>query len=1850
MKINAAGKQIVSLWVTICMLVSSFNMVLAAENTEYPNAKLVFSGFTMRYGQNGKIQGLVDVALENIDATGVEFSMKYDANYLVPSNYTTNDPITSAASSSVLPIFNQNRDVFPIVTDEYGDERNYLNSYFGEITSDTINLDLNPDPEIPNSEYIYEKAFSYPEEKTLKCIKADGRNVLLGTLSFEIVNPMAVSKMDENQLKQILSVPNDGNIIYVGDDLIEHFTGTLTPEWKVTRTLLEAEPAVKERTVTAYGIYNDGTVNDLVRYLNRNMNTVIQKYSDGQQLLDRIVWDNNDPSNGFNVDQTYDVLGGLTYTVSQNYMDKTITVKVNVTRVTIKGFKYDNRIKTFIDPDRPSVWSDLLMPATVTPILEGIDDMYIPPSENPNQTDWNPNDVTENLKTGTAPLSEQYIHTVNQAVIAEPWLTIPDNFNWDIDAYRNVIESEYKPDADKITASVERETGILTINVGSVGGGQQIQPGTEFNIYLPNGMIIKSADNDFVQVTVNADGSATIKIEALMENVTNTAFTDAEREGIQSIINLGSKDFKLTAVKDSVESEQAPFVFDARENYYLGETGTNYVDKDYSEGRKSMFPVYTGQKLSNISTYIAFPDNSTIPVAYHGQTGIQPSELSVAKVESWEIEGDSAAAKLPSADGTTVTLVGKLAQYTYTDFGTVTNPDNVYLRIKVTVVDNPNPLPTPTAGPESTATPNPDATPSPTPNPDATPSPTPNPDATPSPTPDPDATPSPTPDPDATPSPTPDPDATPSPTPSPTPTATPNPNPTPNPDTGEAIKITTEVNGFDVLLNPNGKNMTFEYDKQKVGYLPADVQEQTYTIENIGLTQIDGLTVRISDITADVNSSATSYVLSEPLLVNMLSVGDTTTFAIRTKCGLPAGTYKARVSVGSNKSTELGGFDISFIVTENDVYRVTVDPDGADVLNIGYGYLMTSDGLRVRSNTYEENEQVDVYAVLIDTAYKFDEWTSDSGVTFANSKSMTTAFTMPANDVTVIPKFMESPQVWIRLTDLKDFNADSSQNPLRSNVLPYPITTFDEAVSDYRVIVDGDVEKNYIEFDLKSKLINDITTTVTTNGNICNTTQNGTAFTSDLFDLNEGLNIVTIKTEYTDPGDGQRYTQTYTLYILRKKAVDVKLGYGNSPFGLIESDTSFTDTKKAAAKAYFSQNHTYGKDNVPERAANTYQTMYYTDAWTAANYDENPYALFVYNNTVFVDPGFSDLKDSDGNAVDASTVVRTIKFDELVNSTSDVIADLDSSNIQQQTVTIPSGGTQCVIDLTAYRIRPGAYSIEYSFHDVDGSERKFSRPLIILAQKGDVTLDKTVTSADYDLIYQRIGNGYYKNILLSNEEWAKIYAYRIGDVTEDRNVNSIDANAIKNTVLTEYYEPLPTALNQTMPTYDASTAVWQPLATLPPDKATLTLDYLGTGTQPMNKAQTPDLVPENVGSTTGQDIVWVGVGIKKPQNLQYFLQGIYSMDFAVDYDPTIFVPCDEYGNEEGSAGFNLISTIKQHNIDSGVTTSDTRFWNNAELYEPSLQTKAELDLTGKYKTEFITMLSKDGTDLRMNNITQTDDTIYLMRIPFKLIKYPDSAYTGKAVTLRLTEHTFVMGSDDDGVNADGVSASASWEGLVDKTTEVNNLENHFDGVEIVDIFNTDGKFNITGKIKAWNPKQPIKAEIYKSTAAAGDPPEYTFLSSDKDAAGQFMYGELKPVGKKGECEWEFSLPVSNRFEYKMVITKLSHLTYPDISIEKSGVVNDIFAITDTITLIVGDINGDQIIKFPDRAELMRFLNRQKPWKLDLGRFEAADLNGDDTVSLFDLNLLQQNYGKAYSVAQPSPSPSGGSGTGGGSSS
>lgn len=1575
------------------------------------------------------------------------------------------------------------------------------------------------------------------------------------------------------------------------------------------------------------------------------------------------------------------------------------------------------------------------------------------------------------------------------AWLLEPWLTAPDRSTYPdfymIDAYRHVIENIHvlppkEDEEDKIDIEAEiiydendvsiDIPGTLEIRVNKLGD-EPIPENTKFNIYLPNGWVL-STDESYIDVSY-VDGRAIIHVNAMDNNIhadTDVYKTDEERRTIQSLINLGSdNEFKLSMVLSEepvVESPLYKFSFDKRVNRYLDDDvyfeyyvknghsliapsaetitivdnpGTvGYIEKSYSAGRAGLFRVYKGQPLNEISSYLEFPDDSTIPVMYHGKNGYQPAELNAAKVVkdeegiAWRILDHEELDHIPADWTGSITLVGLLEKYSYTNFSNVTNPQEIELHLVLAPMDPPEPYETP--DPNASPTPGPDSTP----DPDATP--TPDPDSTP----DPDATP--TPDPDVTP--TPDPDASPTPVP------------------GEAIEISTMVPpgdaaAYKVVMN----DKTFQYDTKNVGYNPS--QRQKFTIKNIGSVDIAGLTMRIADITP-VDTSFTfdegygaNFTDSIPLDITKLAPDKTLTkmyseqyneidVEFRPLMSLPVGTYMARVIVGSRAHDDLAHVDLWFRVVDKDtkLFRVTVDnykianDPTSGLSSIGVGYLSDENGT-VYSSTFAEGDNIPATAVVIDTVgYTFYHWwgwhTDDPSIDWdegiPSDNPLTFQMPTPGYDITIKPEFAEETDLYLRLSDLKDFTIldmahreNDRENDLRDT--PSHVVEYDETLHTYYVIVDYPDEDNYVKFGLKKwDHYTDMDYTVTLRysddptehdiklapeDDLPEDDGNAWMHKSKDFKLQEGYNYVTITTTYTDE-QGKTYTQTYKVIIHRRKAqVDVRWRPGNSPYGLIaaeymdEKNSSDSEIANAArdkeyeAKQMFSENHSFIAYNdgdgsytnkfTPLSAVNTYNTYYSIEAWrdygdySATNYDEVDEALFVYNKTVFVDPGFTAVYTDAGAPIDITTISRKISNLIVIKDGAEPLTvddyisfgDLTSlgGKLEQKTISIPADrdiddGSCEITELADLNVLPGVYYIEYQFIDETNTPATFKRPLIILPEKGDINVDGQINATDADILYQRLKDraadgeeykSFYTEIIEGKDAWKRLLSYRVGDTNEDRNVNSIDANSAKFDVkVTRYYEALPTAKIES--DGDAKT-VWPGMVKeanrdkftepegfdIPEDKPTLVLDYLGSGSIPeKKKAITSPTIREGQ-----QTLVWFGVGIKEPEKLAYLVEnGLYSFDIAIDYDSDIIVPCDARRRVYGEEGFDYPSVVRARNLTTTTATNpvgnkDQILWKNADLYEDSLQLDLDLDKedyggdvkVNRYQSVFVTILANDAESLRLKDLDRIEtsdtgeaadtDTVYLLRVPFLIKQAPPEGYTGLPLTINaITEQTFVMGATET-----GAPKGISWEGAEDKTTytmfdvrKIPNAYNHFKGIEVQDLFNTDSKFTLKGAVHGWNPIEPFIIRFFRE----GETSPYISFSSISESI--YTNGKTYSKTADGEVTWEYELtdiPIGN---YNVTIEKQSHMTYPYMTVTEEDVdpTTGILEKPEMINLLVGDINNDGYIKDVDRAYLIHMFNKSRPWTAELtDRFDKNDLNGDRMINLFDLNLLNRNMGKQY---------------------
>lgn len=322
---------------------------------------------------------------------------------------------------------------------------------------------------------------------------------------------------------------------------------------------------------------------------------------------------------------------------------------------------------------------------------------------------------------------------------------------------------------------------------------------------------------------------------------------------------------------------------------------------------------------------------------------------------------------------------------------------------------------------------------------------------------------------------------------------------------------------------------------------------------------------------------------------------------------------------------------------------------------------------------------------------------------------------------------------------------------------------------------------------------------------------------------------------------GYPISRSFVVVIVRaSKDFDYKLGYGNSPKGMIYNDDGQWATATAKADAwtkFLNNDNAFGAGSTPTKATGLTNT-YWKEAWgniivegAAYNGDQDEHALFILLGQAFQDPGFITLKNTLGFDVDQSKVSRSVKVD-LLNTAATVTTQWnrfymdDPTAPAQVTLDLGMGDkglvtstvTTDVIDnwwqttdttgttpvTTTHAVRPGVYKLVYTFPDYDNTPKTVERNVIILSPVGDVNADRGVCNgpatglpSDVDYIHNRItdplggmtgdnptdASNYYI-------QW-RLFRYRCVDSNNDRNVNDVDANVILNDKdhIVPYYKP-----------------------------------------------------------------------------------------------------------------------------------------------------------------------------------------------------------------------------------------------------------------------------------------------------------------------------------------------------------------------------------------------------------------------------------------------------------------------------
>lgn len=302
-----------------------------------------------------------------------------------------------------------------------------------------------------------------------------------------------------------------------------------------------------------------------------------------------------------------------------------------------------------------------------------------------------------------------------------------------------------------------------------------------------------------------------------------------------------------------------------------------------------------------------------------------------------------------------------------------------------------------------------------------------------------------------------------------------------------------------------------------------------------------------------------------------------------------------------------------------------------------------------------------------------------------------------------------------------------------------PLAVYDESATDhsddYWTRVDKGTES--VKISVTPAYPDGTTVTVTVGGNPITPNPDG-SYSIPIDSEHNGKNTTDITVSLSAGTAPDQKTQEYIIHV--QQLTDVKIEYnpGNSPYGMIERMAKAVNPwgaeKIKKAKEEFDNSSstikTYHADYIPDIIDATQTEFEYSvRAWEQLdkNYDMVDEAIFVYTANKFTDPGFT-IYDQAGETVTvtAANLKKVLK----VNTIEDLIVPVytdDEIVDKDREINEDADGK---FDLKGLNIRPDLYKIEYEYTYTDledGTQKTFtsSRPVIILARRGDVELSAT---------------------------------------------------------------------------------------------------------------------------------------------------------------------------------------------------------------------------------------------------------------------------------------------------------------------------------------------------------------------------------------------------------------------------------------------------------------------------------------------------------------------------------------------
>lgn len=1262
------SRRVVTVFILLIALISTSIFSFAATgNTDSrqtfaldSNSKLIFSGVTLKDAGNS-VQAFLDFKVKNIENQGVSFTLEYNTDYVTLSNAQDNTPIElktvdlGEMGSMPLPdIFGESYDAVKFNEQVFGTEsflvsgNHYTNVDETGMAKDNYNTlqlscILKTEGDTTN-EYIGTKTIAVGSEgtpETIRVIKAGNREVTLGSISFKINDPAAFSKLTSDEMQSVFRVQrsNGGDSIFkityvdmsVYPPIIEtEADRNLEYQFNVVNPISAAEVNQENIEVSAAEIFGYsktqiGSVQDLIAYLNANFQDVTVKYANGLQLPSSVHWgesgkdfsfrrfdtgtDPEDPENPAGT--VWNARGGI-YVVKQKFNDDLdITVTVNVTPVNIIGFTTSDSDITYTVATAPADKAGLRLPTKARPVfdqaLPDLNKYNIILSETDGWKQTSPTIGEDGAgdffahENGTYvfsyAISEAGENGVSQVI---PWATL----KVDAVSVTRYICAENKLGAPRGIRARTDDDGVMTILVNTVddashgvdsNDGLSVLPaGMDFAVRMPNGEVIDRS-------TFGGKGRFEVKL--------NTGFTD---ETMSTEASADGKAIIYLQAGDTNNPQQLRLQQYINMGVRMGDfslaaksasLGQGPWNDFFSNSRRNIYlsPAelqefdMTVEANEDQNAYV-FDYSSLRSALFPFYEGTAAPPLTVRLAGS-----DFVGTRYDGADGLEPGLLTTITvdSWEFTGGFSAEGEEIVATKAEELAPGEVAVFKGRLAGTDSV------------------------------------------------------------------------------PISYSSFGQVVNANDIDVILKvavteaPASKLKEeiedikdFIFDQRAEGYTSADLQTKEFTIESIGTLGIQGITVSLSPTTAsdlsvtekDKGKSYDAFtLLSQP--ATQISKDGSTSFAIRTRPGLPKGTYTAVVTIGANDvtgGTNTGGkkvldtFNISFTVSEKNVFAVDVIIEPSQPL-AGSATVM---GGRLHS----AGETVYVSATPIDSDYHFSHWEvvetqniAPGSVVFSPDPSdAAVSFTMPdMEDEVVNPGehdvlqlravFTPTDAAMLKLQQLQLFNPDDSVNPLLDD--RNKTVSFDPSVREYNAIAESDVQENKAQFQiLQSTSSGAITVSATLvteweeNGTLKTTSTDLTVNAVDpgvsgfngtyeipLFPLAAApvkKKLVISETLTVTDADGSETEEirSYTVTIFRSRTPEemVQFGYGNSPYGLIMKEAGFSAEQKETAKQMFSEGNSAKVQNaynsfVGETYAPTpiksgrMRLIYRADAWDFEN-------------------------------------------------------------------------------------------------------------------------------------------------------------------------------------------------------------------------------------------------------------------------------------------------------------------------------------------------------------------------------------------------------------------------------------------------------------------------------------------------------------------------------------------------------------------------------------------------------------------------------------------------------------------------